>query len=170
MVTAMRQGLFASFLAVAILAVGCGSTITSAPAPTAVVTPAKSDLERAAETLLVTPRSASVVPPDTARRINNAALATTFECRNTGRKDVRAFTGLLTYLDISGRTIKQVPLKWDTPVAAGATPTDFEDSFVLNRFDDDDKTLRDTPVERLQIRFELQSVIYADGTYVGPLP
>ncbi|HEY5476431.1 MAG TPA: hypothetical protein VIK11_06910 [Tepidiformaceae bacterium] len=167
----MRRFILAGFLmATACVATACSSTTATTPAGTAVAAPAKSDLERAAETLVVTATSASVTPSDVGRRLNNAALATTFECKNIGKRDIRAFSGLVTFTDLAGRTIKQVPLTWDRPIEAGATPTDFDHSFVLNRFDNDDKLLGETPTERLQVRFELQSVIYADGTRIGSIP
>lgn len=92
-----------------------------------------------------------------------------FELRymNKSEQDVRAFTGQAIFLDLFGREIKRLALTYDTPINASQTVVDSDKAFELNQFLDDDRALASTERENMTFVFEVDSVLFGDGTRIG---
>jgi len=89
-----------------------------------------------------------------------------FRYRNTGSKEIRAFRGDVVFSDLSGREFFRVDLTSEAHMMPGAT--EIEDRKIeLDHFTPRHDQLVATPLENLSIRFEPQSIVFADGTRVG---
>ena len=142
---------------------------TPSPAPTP--TPVLSDLQKAAQTLIVTATTSRVLPVDYNAYRFSARFEADFTFQNTGTKGIHAFSGILIISDLFGTPIKQSKFTiTDKPVSAGGTVADTGLGFDLNQFMDADNTLATTAFANLKFAFTLQSVIYDDGTQVGSVP
>jgi len=91
--------------------------------------------------------------------------AITFKVRFDNRtgKDVRAFEGRLTFLDLLDNDILGSRLAINDPIKAGAT-MDWEGKLDYNQFMNDHERLRNESLENLKTRFIVTKVLFADGT------
>jgi hypothetical protein len=78
---------------------------TPSPAPTP--TPVLSDLQKAAQTLIVTATTSRVLPVDYNAYRFSARFEADFTFQNTGTKGIHAFSGILIISDLFGTPIKQ---------------------------------------------------------------
>jgi len=88
-----------------------------------------------------------------------------FDLRFTSNldKDLRAFTGTVVFNDLFDRTILRVGITVEDALAAGGT-VKWSGGIDYNQFMDHHRTLRSKDAKDLKTEFELESVIYADGT------
>jgi hypothetical protein len=119
------------------------------------------------EALMVELVDTTYVPEDyTAGRYSDYVLFT-FKYSNTSGQDIRAFTGVVTFMDLFRRPIKELSLTYDTAIAAGGEVVDDDKGLELNQFLDDDQWLATTPRANMVVEFEPQSIIFGDGTRLG---
>jgi hypothetical protein len=78
-------------------------------------------------------------------------------------KDVRAFTGVVVFQDLFERDIMRVNLTVEDGLTAGGTAT-WEGAIDYNQFMDRHQRLRTVDQADLITKFELQAVIFTDGT------
>lgn len=107
------------------------------------------------------------VPSDAQARRYQDQVALEFEYENKTEKDIRAFTGTVVFKDIFERPFLRVNLTVDNPIAAGQTMRDADKSFKTNQFDAQDQKLATTDLANLRLGFEVESVLFADGTKLG---
>jgi hypothetical protein len=86
-----------------------------------------------------------------------------FEFQNNTDKDVRGVQGTLKLFDIFGDRITEVGLSYDEGIPAGQQQT-YEAGTDFNQFSDSDVKLKETKLENLEFEWEIDSVIYADGS------
>ena len=78
-------------------------------------------------------------------------------------KDVRAFTGVVVFQDLFERDIMRVNLTVEDGLTAGGAAT-WEGAIDYNQFMDSHQRLRTVDQADLITKFELQAVIFTDGT------
>ncbi len=86
-----------------------------------------------------------------------------FVFENKAKKDIKAFTGLITFNDLFDKEISSLNLTYDDGVKANSTKnwnaqTDF------NQFKDKDILLRSKDVEDLKVKWIPKKIIYKDGS------
>ncbi len=88
-----------------------------------------------------------------------------FEFRFTSRLDnpVRAFTGVVVLQDLFERDIMRVTLTVEEPLRPGGTVT-WEGGIRYNQFTGSHQRLRSIAPSDLVTKFELETVIFQDGT------
>jgi hypothetical protein len=86
-----------------------------------------------------------------------------FEFQNNTDKDVRGVQGTLKLFDIFGDRISRVSLSYDEGIPAGQQQI-YEAGTDFNQFSDSDVKLKETKLENLEFEWEIDSVIYADGS------
>ena len=91
----------------------------------------------------------------------------TFTYENVGDLDIRAFTGTAAFFDLFGRPIKSLSLTYDESLAAGKSAVDRDKGFEPNQFIDSDQKLMTAELEDVEFRFEMKSILFADGTRIG---
>ena len=79
------------------------------------------------------------------------------------QKPVRAFTGTLTFLDLFDRAIYTTSVTVEEPVEYAKT-VDWFGSVEFNQFLEEHQRLRSISRENLRVRFDLEAVVYSDGT------
>ncbi|WP_435102301.1 hypothetical protein [Arhodomonas sp. AD133] len=78
-------------------------------------------------------------------------------------RDLRAFRGMLVLRDMLGDTITKLRLKDNTPREAGTTWL-WRGATGYNPFGERDKALRNASIDNITVSFQLQKVVYADGS------
>ncbi|MBR2564476.1 MAG: hypothetical protein IKE29_07620 [Paenibacillus sp.] len=104
----------------------------------------------------------SVTLKDTNKWIFSDVVHMTLDLKNVGEKDVKGFQGVITFKDMFDNDIKSLNVKYDQPIKTGKS-TSYEGSFEINQFMDEDIELRDTPLEKIKVEFEMDQIIFADG-------
>lgn len=94
----------------------------------------------------------------------------TFRIKNKTDKDISAINGSLTISDAQMNTLTTQNANFDIHVI-GARETYDETNYYYKTGDyinsDLDKKLLDTPYEALRFKYDIKSVVFADGTKVG---
>jgi hypothetical protein len=90
-----------------------------------------------------------------------------FEYENKSEKDIRAFTGAVVFSDIFDRECFRVGLTVDKSIAAGKKVRENGRTLEMNQFNDAHKRLIATETENLHVRFEPESILFADGSRLG---
>lgn len=90
----------------------------------------------------------------------------TFKFINNTDKDIAGVKGYLVLNDLFGDQIKGVNLSYDEGILAGKT-TLYRASIDYNQFIDEDIKLRQTELSKLKYTWEVNTIIYADGTEEG---
>ena len=80
------------------------------------------------------------------------------------RQPTRAVKGALVFADLFGEPHFRVRMVIDQPLEPGAKFTQAGQSFAYNQFLDDHKWVRSTDLGNMNISFETQEVMYADGS------
>jgi hypothetical protein len=88
--------------------------------------------------------------------------------RNTSTKDIRAFTGDISFTDLFGKEIFSSSLTISDPIAAGATG-DWKGSMEYNQFISAHQRLRDMDLKDMKVVWMPKSIIFADGSSLGEL-
>ena len=85
---------------------------------------------------------------------------------NKGTKDIAGVKSLLRITDMFGD--KVIDLKWsfDDGVDAGKTFVEKGSGLKINKFMDDHMKLWNSDLEKLKFSFEVQKIIFKDGTFV----
>ncbi len=100
---------------------------------------------------------------DIMRRIYSDSLDFAIEFTNKFPKDIRAFTGYVTFSDLFDRKIIDMTITYEDGLRAGETKT-WNGSMDYNQFMDNHERIASISMKDLQSRFTLQQVVYADGT------
>lgn len=87
----------------------------------------------------------------------------TLKLANTTDKDIEGVKGEVTFLDIFGDEIKSVNLSYDEGIPRGESVL-YKASIDFNQFMNEDAKLRQTPLEKLKVKFEVEGIVYKDGT------
>jgi hypothetical protein len=87
----------------------------------------------------------------------------TFQFVNKTEKDIEGVKGVIHFNDIFGDQIKRVNISYDEGIKAGETKL-YRASVDYNQFMEEDITLRQTELEKLKYEWEVQTIIYTDGT------
>jgi len=90
-----------------------------------------------------------------------------FQYKNSSGKDIRAFTGFVTFMDIFEREFLNVNLTVDTLIPSGKSLNDSDKSLKINNFSDVHKKLVATDMENLKTKFTPVSILFKDGTKLG---
>lgn len=122
----------------------------------------QSQLKRLDESVQVGLIKKSVTLKDTNKWIFSDVIHMTLDLKNIGEKDVKGFQGIITFKDMFDNEIKSLNVKYDKPIKTGES-TPYEGSIELNQFMDEDSELRDTPLEKIKVEFEMDQIIFADG-------
>ncbi|WP_339833480.1 hypothetical protein [Paenibacillus sp. FSL R7-0272] len=104
----------------------------------------------------------SVTLKDTNKWIFSDVIHMTLDLKNISDKDIKGFQGVITFKDMFDNEIKSLNVKYDEPIKSGAS-TPYEGSFELNQFMDKDTELRETPLEKIKVEFEMDQIIFGDG-------
>lgn len=110
------------------------------------------------------------VPSDFRARRYDDRVALEFEYENRTERDIRAFTGTVIFKDIFDRPFLRVNLTVDDPIGAGQTVRDSDKSLATNQFDADHQKLIATDLANLRLGFEVESILFMDGTRLGDAP
>lgn len=95
--------------------------------------------------------------------IYEEAITFTVRFDNRTGKDVRAFEGRLTFLDLLDNDILGSRVAINDSVKAGAT-MDWEGKLDYNEFMDDHERLRNEALENLKTRFIVTKILFSDGS------
>ncbi len=80
------------------------------------------------------------------------------------RKPTRAVKGVLVFADLFGEPHFRIRITLDDPLKPGAKFGQTGQGFKYNQFLDDHHWVRSTDLANMNIRFEPEEVIYADGS------
>lgn len=83
--------------------------------------------------------------------------------QNKTGKDIRAFDGRLTFMDLLDNTILGAKLAINDPVSAGST-MEWDGQLDFNQFIDRHQRLRSADQQNLKIAFEVKKILFTDGT------
>lgn len=107
----------------------------------------------------------SVTYEDIDKWIFSDIVKMTLNFENTSKRSVKGFQGVITFKDMFGNKIKSLNLKYDEQLLADSSTT-YDGSFEVNQFMDEDIELRDTPIDKIKVEFEMDQIIFDDGTTI----
>lgn len=81
---------------------------------------------------------------------------------NVGKRTVKAFKGVIEFRDQFGERITGFKVQYEEPLAPGQEREE-TGQWNFNQFMGEDVKLRDTPLSRLKVTWQPQSVIFSDG-------
>lgn len=84
---------------------------------------------------------------------------------NTSDQDITGFKGMLVVNDMFGDHIKNLIIKHDERIAAGGRTT-YTASYDINEFISDNVKLLNTPLDKMQIEWQPEMIVFADGETV----
>jgi len=87
----------------------------------------------------------------------------TFQFTNTTDKDIEGVKGQVAFNDLFGDQIQRVNLSYDEGIPAGETKL-YRATVDYNPFIDDDTTLRQTDLSKIKIEWDVNTIIYIDGS------
>ena len=87
-----------------------------------------------------------------------------FEFENRLKKEIRAFTGIVIFKDLFDRKILEVELTQEGLKAKPRKTFRWKGGIVYNPFLPEHRRLREIPKEDLIVDFNLERVVYTDGT------
>lgn len=102
-------------------------------------------------------------PLDVMAGMGSARITFKMEFANKTEKEIRAFTGKLSFLDLFDRPIVASNLTVEKGLPA-KDRVEWEGGFDYNQFRDSDRTLRAKSADDLRVTFDVEQVIFADGT------
>ncbi len=76
---------------------------------------------------------------------------------------IQGVSGYLAFVDMFGKTIKEINVSYDKPLAPN-TPVSWEAAMRFNEFIDDHRTLAAASADKLTVLFHPEIVVLADGT------
>ncbi len=80
---------------------------------------------------------------------------------NISDKNIKGVKGVAVFDDIFGDTIKSVQLSSDEPILKGSTYS-YQGSIRVNQFISQDLKLANTPIDKIQFSFQVETVLFAD--------
>jgi hypothetical protein len=95
------------------------------------------------------------------RYSDSIALTVAFE--NHADKDVVGVKGMVKFSDLFGDEIKSISLSYDEGIKANATAS-WAAELRYNQFIAEDVKLGNTPLDKMKVTWEPETIIYADGT------
>ncbi len=87
----------------------------------------------------------------------------TFKFTNNSGKDIEGVQGTINFMDLFGNSIKQVQLSYDEGIKAGESKL-YTASVDYNQFMEDDIKLRGTDLSKLKYEWDVDTIVYIDGT------
>lgn len=130
------------------------------------VTAAREKATKAMDAVLtVALTSKTVRPKDIHAGRFHDSVEITVAFKNNFPKDISGVKGRLIFTDIFGDKIKDVGLKVDDPIAAGATYV-WPGTMDLNQFEASDTKFANTPQDKLKATWQPITYLFADGTSV----
>ncbi len=100
---------------------------------------------------------------DFMNRVYHDTIDFSIEYANKTQKDIRAFTGYITFSDLFNRKIMDMTITYEDGLKVGEAKT-WEGQMEYNQFMDTHQRLQSIDQKDLQSVLTLQQVIYADGT------
>lgn len=97
----------------------------------------------------------------------NDMLDLKLQYTNKSEKDIRAFTGYTSFMDIFDRVFLKVNLTVDNIIPAGKTINDNDKSLEINKFNNGHKKLVTTDMKNLKMKFTPISILFKDGSKLG---
>lgn len=82
---------------------------------------------------------------------------------NQTDKDIQGVQGILTFYDIFDTKISATQVSYDKPIKAHESKV-WESSLDYNEFVDEDVKLRNTELSNLKYKWEIATIVYADGS------
>lgn len=107
----------------------------------------------------------SVTYADSDKWIFRDIINMTLDLINISDKTAKGFQGVITFKDMFGNEIKSLNVKYDKAIKAGSSAS-YDGSFEVNQFMDEDSELRDTPLEKITVDFQMDQIIFDDGVTV----
>lgn len=89
-----------------------------------------------------------------------------FRYENVSSVDIHSFTGTAAFFDLSDRPIKSLKLTFEVPIRAGEAVVDPDKGYEPNPLRDDDQLLMSSDLQDVKFRFEMKSIVFADGTRI----
>lgn len=87
----------------------------------------------------------------------------TFQLSNRTKKDVEGVKGQVVFNDLFGDQIQRISLSYDEGIPAGETKL-YRASIDYNQFIDDDVALRQADLSRVKTEWDVNTIIYTDGS------
>jgi hypothetical protein len=125
--------------------------------------PTEAALRAALNVILVQKR---LIPKDVSANRFNAQEAFSFRYVNRSEKDIRAFTGYVTFSDLFDREFLRISLTSEARIPSGESRSE-DRSIELDQFSQEHGRLASTALEDLKVKFEPASVLFSDGTQLG---
>ncbi|WP_338709093.1 hypothetical protein [Paenibacillus amylolyticus] len=107
----------------------------------------------------------SVTYADSDKWIFRDIINMTLDLNNISDKTAKGFQGVISFKDMFGNEIKSLNVKYDKAIKAGSSAS-YDGSFEVNQFMDEDSELRDTPLEKITVDFQMDQIIFDDGVTV----
>jgi hypothetical protein len=98
-----------------------------------------------------------------AGRVDGEQIRIAAQLMNTGSRDIRAIRGDIVFSDVFGEEIKSVTWTYEHGVKVGERKRT-ETELVYDAIIPSDQKLRTTPLADMKIRWEPQTIVFADGT------
>jgi hypothetical protein len=89
-------------------------------------------------------------------------ITLSFAYQNKSARDIRAFEGSVTFMDLFGDTVYAANLKVDDPLKGGQTRRE-ERSIKYNQFNDHQQKFRATDLENMKVSWQPKTVLFGDG-------
>lgn len=100
---------------------------------------------------------------DVMARIYEAQVSMNLKFTNRTDKDIRGVEGTLTTYDIFGNKIKSINISYDKGIPKNGSKV-WESGVEYNQFSNEDVKLKDTDLQDLKYKWEVSTIVYADGT------
>jgi hypothetical protein len=101
-----------------------------------------------------------------AGRLDGEQIRIAGELMNTGSRDIRAIRGDIVFSDVFGEEIKSVSWAYMRDLKMGERKR-YETQLVYDTLIPSDEKLRTTPLADMKVRWEPQTIVFADGTMLG---
>jgi hypothetical protein len=140
-------------------------TPTDEPAPTPTVVQTPESIM--AEMVLVELLSKTLVPKNTSINRYSDNIDFVFRFSNKSDENIRAFTGVVDFADIFGRSFLKMRLTIDSSLTANTTLVNSNYGMELNQFMDSHNQLKNTDISDIKSSFVHESILLVDGTQIG---
>jgi len=105
----------------------------------------------------------SVIPKNKDRWQFSDIINFDFTFENTTNKDMKGFKGVAIFNDLFGDNIKKVNVSYDKIIGAN-NKTNWQGAIEVNQFMNEDIKLRDMEFTKIQFEFDMDTIIFSDGT------
>lgn len=164
-----RQWLFLMLAGILLFAAGIGSGVAGTllvqnGTASLVVQKQPTSIAKTNAPIIATLLHKRFVPANPDAQDYYSHIVSTLQLQNTGDKDIRAFTGTITYSDLFDKTILDSPLTYEGSVKAGDT-VKWDWGFTY-RLVDSHLRLKDIAETDLKSSVRVDEVLFTDGTRV----